>query len=189
MNGKRMFYNKFVGVFLALSVLLIITLSILGCAKDTVLSLTPPVVLPFAVQKAGNKVETELRIVDHREYIFSLCFNYKEGDQLDRERVKKLVGDNYADKNGDPGIQTPLKLKITALQSTGENVIIEKDISDIRLRSWGGDSFSKHIDYIIMKPGHYRVSVESLKDSPELIGTEIFLTIGIYPKSTPSLKN
>ena len=44
---------------------------------------------PFEVQKAGNKVEVEFRTVEHRGYLFDLRLMYKEGDQEDRERVKK----------------------------------------------------------------------------------------------------
>ena len=147
-----------------------------ACAKDAQ-SPKPPIVLPFAVEKAGNKVETEMRIVEHREYTFSLQFSYKEGDQADRARVKRLVGDDMQDKNGDPGIPTPLKLKVSVIEPAGGRVIVDKEIQKLRLRSWGGDSFDKHIDYIKLEPGHYRVSIESLQDAPDLTGIPVALVI------------
>lgn len=155
-----------------------------ACARDAQPP-KPPIVLPFAVQKAGNKVETEMRIVEHREYIFSLRFSYKKSDQTDRARVKKLVGDDYQDKNGNPGIPTPLKLKISAIEPTGERIIVDKEVLELRLRSWGGEFFDKHIDYIKLLPGNYRVSVESLQDAPELVGIPTALRIGYMAKSTP----
>lgn len=152
-----------------------------ACAQNT-LPPKPPLILPFAVQKAGNKVETDLRIVEENEYIFSLRFGFKKGDRADRTRVKKLVGDDYQDKYGDPGVPTPLRLKISVIEPAGERVAVEKEVSDLRLRSWGGDSFDKHIDYIQLKPGLYRVSVENLQDAPELLGVQTSLGIGYYHK-------
>lgn len=156
---------------------------ITACA-DRMQSHKLPLSLPFEV-KAGSKVETKLQIEDHREYIFSLRFDYKENDLNDRARVKKLVGDDGQRKDGDPGIPTPLKLKILAIDAAGERLIHEQNIPLLRLRSWGTGHFSRHIAYIKLKPGNYQVSVESLKDAPELAGTPIALNIGFYAKSTP----
>lgn len=154
-----------------------------ACAKEAQPP-KPPLTLPFAVQKAGSKVETDLRIVEYRPYYFSLRFNFKEGDRADRARVNKLVGDDYQDKYGDPGVPTPLKLKISVIEPAGERVIVDKEVSGLRLRSWGADNFDKHIDMIKLKPGIYRVSIESLQDAPELIGTPIALRIYYDPNST-----
>lgn len=157
---------------------------LMACANDAQ-SPKPPLILPFEVQKAGSKVETELEVIEHREYIFSLRFGFKKNDEVDRARVKKLVGDDGQLKNGDPGIPTPLRFKINVIDATGERPMLEQEISELRLRSWGGDSFDKHIAYVILEPGHYRISIESLKDAPELVGTPIALGIGFYAKSTP----
>jgi hypothetical protein len=156
---------------------------ITACA-DRMQPLKPPLSLPFEV-KAGSKVETKLQIEDNREYIFSLRFDYKKDDLEDRARVKKLVGDDGQRKDGDPGISTPLKLQIYYIDAAGEKLIHERDIPVLRLRSWGAGHFSKHIAYINLKPGNYQVSVESLRDAPELAGTPIALSIGFYAKSTP----
>ena len=135
----------------------------------------PPIALPFMVQVEGSKIQTELQVVEHREYIFSLEFKFKENDAADRARVKKLVGEDGQDKNGDPGIPTPLKLTINAIDTTGEKPILEREFSELRLRSWGGDSFDKHIAYVTLQPGRYRISALSLKGAPELVGTPVAL--------------
>lgn len=146
-----------------------------ACAKNT-LPPKPPLILPFAVQKAGNKVETDLRIVEHREYTFSLQFTFKEDDQEDRVRVKKLVGSAWKDE-GDTGIPTPLKLKVSVIEPAGERVIVDKEVPELRLRSWGGNFFQKHIDYVTLEPGLHRVSVVSLQDAPDLTGIPMALII------------
>jgi len=73
------------------------------------------------------------------------------------------------DKNGDPGIPTPLKLKVSVIEPAGGRVIVDKEIQKLMLRSWVGDSFDKHIDYIKLEPGHYRVSCGEEGAQVELI--------------------
>lgn len=170
---------------LSLALVLLAFISCLTACANSAKQARPPISLPFQVGKAGSLVEAKVGIVEHREYIFSLRFGYKKNDPSDRARVKKLVGDDGQVKGGDPGIPTPLRLKISVIDSRGERSITEQDIPELRLRSWGSDHFNKHIAYVILKPGHYRVSVESLKDAPELLGTPTAFAIGFYAKATP----
>ena len=149
-----------------------------ACAKSN---------FPFEVQKAGNKVEIEYRVVKHEFYYFNLRLMYKEGDQEDRARVRKLAGSYEKDKNGkliEPGIPIVLRFKINVIDSAGERPMLEQEIPVLGLTSWGGDSFSKQIAGVPLKPGRYRISVESLRDVPELVGTPVIFSIGIDAKST-----
>lgn len=155
-----------------------------ACADNPELP-RPPITLPFEVQKSGARVDSDLLVVEHREYLFSLAFRFDEKNSTDRSRVKKLVGDDGQNKDGDPGVSTPLRLKIILIGSGGEESVFDQEIQYLRLRSWGGNSFSKHIAYVVLKPGHYRIGVQSLKDVPELEGTKIDFTVGFYAKSTP----
>jgi hypothetical protein len=155
-----------------------------ACTENAELS-RPPITLPFEVQKAGAEVESDVQVVEHREYIFSLVFRFDEKNPVDRSRVKKLVGDDGQNKDGDPGISTPLRLKITLIGSGSEEPVFDQEIQSLRLRSWGGNFFSKHIAYVRLKPGHYRIRVQSLKDVPELGGTKTDFAVGYYAKSTP----
>ncbi len=172
-------YNSLVFLELSFCAGLIIFPWLSACTKDAYPP-SPPISLPFAVHKAGTLVETEMRIIEHREYIFSLCFTYKEKDQVDRARVKKLVGYQY--KNSDTGVATPLRLKISVINQAGEKVIVDKEVLELRLRTWGGGWFEKHIDYIKLMPGDYRVSVTSLTNIPELADETIALSIRYHPK-------
>jgi hypothetical protein len=92
-----------------------------GCAND--LPPKPPIKLPFEVQKAGSRAETEMRVVERRNYIFSLGFSCKKGYWEDYARVKKLLGDNRRNiqtgKWVDTGIPTPLKFKISIIDAAG----------------------------------------------------------------------
>lgn len=148
----------------------------------------PPLSLPFEVQKAGNKVETELRVVEHRGYIFALLFMYKKDDQEDRARVRKLAGEYEKNQNGEliePGVPILLRLKIDVIDDSGVKTMLEQEISELRMTSYGAVSFNKRISAVPLKPGHYRISVESLKDVPELLGTPVIFQIGRDPKTLP----
>ncbi len=149
-----------------------------GCAQTGQLP-KPPISLPFEIQKAGSRVEMDIRIVSAIEYRFSLLYLYNQNDPLDIQRVRKLAGYANLDK---PGVPVLLRLNIRLVDSTGKKLILEQDVSDIRVVAAGAGSYTKKIIYLNLAPGHYRVSIESLKDVPELIGTPVEFLIAFNPK-------
>jgi hypothetical protein len=159
--------------------LLSIVLGLQACTKDEGFP-KPPLILPLSLEKAGSKIETDLRVVDHNIYYFSLNFSYKEKDEVDRARVKILIGGNEIDKYGKalhPGVPTPVILRVSAIEAGQENAIYSKEINPI-LTSWGADSFGKTIGFTELKPGLYKVQLENLRSSPEFNGTPVYLGIG-----------
>ena len=143
----------------------------------------PPIRLPFAVEKAGAKIDIEIEIVDYRGYTFTLDFMFKEDDQADWTRVKKLVGDRpHNDTNdGEPGIPTPLRFSIRRIEANGgEQVVFDQQYTHLRLMSGGMWSFGKNLAPPLMplKPGCYRIHLESLAEVPELVGTPVFFVMG-----------
>lgn len=151
-----------------------------ACAKD-VGPPQPPINLRFEVQKAGNRAETEMRIVEEKGYWFDLVYRYQQGDMADAERVRKLAGYSDLDKDNKllrPGVSTPLRFKLHIIDGTGERLMLEQEISELRTTSYGSGRYTKQITSpLVLKPGRYRVSVESLNDVPELIGTTVELQI------------
>lgn len=142
----------------------------------------PPVLIPFALQKSGGKVETLFRITEERLYSFNLRYMSKEGDQLDSFRVRKLVGGSTRDKNGvliDPGVPHSLRLIVNETESTGEKALIDEifQIHKLGLFSHGAGSFTKEITAARLKKGHYKATVISLQDVPELDGTLINFSV------------
>ena len=140
----------------------------------------PPIKFPFAVEKAGGKIETELRITEKNIYAFDLDFMYKENDQTDLARVRKLIGMTVTDKTGkliDPGVPIFLSLKIYRLEAQGESLVIAKESSEQRSEALGADQVSKTILDIPLDIGHYKICIENLKDVPELTGTKIYFNI------------
>lgn len=140
----------------------------------------PPLIFPFAVQRAGSKIETELRIVEKRLYTIKLLFMFKDGDQEDYARVRKLAGDSAIDKSRklvDPGIPILLRLKIIQIDAQGQKLLFEKESSEQPCYATGTGRISKRIEDIKLDVGHYKISVENLKDVPELEGTKINFVI------------
>ena len=162
-----------------LAVIMVMLFCFVGCVAA---GPRPPIELPFAVHQAGAMVSTELRIVEGRKYPFELKFMYNEKDKADQERVRKLVGswgvNKVTGKSIEPGIQIPLKITIHVIESSGERIFLEKEILVGDVHAHGINYFTRNIDRIQFPPGLYRVTVQSLKDIPELVNTKVIL--GIY---------
>lgn len=150
-----------------------------ACANDAQ-SPKPPLILPFEVQKAGNKVELELRIVERQTYTFELQYFYKKNDQADRAKAWQLAGGSIKDKTGkwiETGAPLRLKLKIIRSLEGNEQFQFEENISNPRLSSWGSDSLNANLANVLLGPGIYKVSVENLSDAPKFQGMKIGLRI------------
>ena len=101
----------------------------------------------------------------------------------DKRRVRKLVGDGLSTRpdgtrvlsSKNPGISVPIKLKIFTNEEGVEKLVYDKE-TEPYLFSWGR-TFNKIIVSEKMAKGNYKIIAETIKDSPELIGTKI--TFGI----------
>ncbi|MDA8124875.1 MAG: DUF5625 family protein [Deltaproteobacteria bacterium] len=164
-----------------LTIIMIILACLAGCRAA---GPRPPIELPFVIHQAGTSVSTELRILEEREYPFMLKFMFRANDKADHERVRKLVGEYQKDRQGyfmKPGIQTPLKVTINVIDSSGERLFLEKEYMTMGMYSGPAANFyDRKIDFIKLTPGLYRVTVQSLKSTPELMNTEVIL--GIYSR-------
>jgi hypothetical protein len=92
-----------------------------------------------------------------------------------------MTGRGSIDENGkpvEPGVPILLRLKIDVLDDSGIQPMLDRKISELRRTSHRADFFGKQIAVVNLKPGRYKISVESLKDVPELIGTPVVLHIG-----------
>jgi len=141
----------------------------------------PPIELPFAVHQAGAAVSTELRIVKDREYPLYLKFMYNQKEHADQERVRKLIGSGRHTADGifvEPGIPIPLKITVSIIESSGERILLEKEVLTKGETGHGVNYFDRKIGYIHLPQGLCRVKVQCSKDNPELVDTKVIL--GIY---------
>ena len=182
----KQYESQVIRQFKSLSVVMLTFFSFFATDANTADLPKPPLSVPFSVQKMGSKVETELQIVEHRSYFFDLQLMFKETEE-DRKRVRKLAGDVMIDKNGkaiEPGVPIVLKFKVSEIDTSGEALILEQKFADLKLVSSSANSFNKRIATVILKPGKYRVSVESLKSIPDLVGTPVVFRIGRNAKTS-----
>jgi hypothetical protein len=122
-----------------------------------------------------------LVLVEAHRYWFNLKLTYKEGDKADRERVRKLVG-SWGKKRGtrrsiEAGILIPLKITISVSDSSGAHPVLEKEVLVGDVYAYGNNYFLREIEYIEIPAGRCRITVQSLKNIPELAYTEVILRI------------
>lgn len=142
---------------------------------------TPPISLPFEVQKSGAKIDTAFRIEEQRKYSFDLLFRCRMVDPINYAHVRELVGESginkITGKQVAPGIPIPLRIRLMQTTTSGEKIILDKEVSELTLYGASAEYFYKEIVSLHVPPGSYRVSIESLKDAPELQGTQIEFAI------------
>jgi hypothetical protein len=169
------------------SALVIIPLS--SACADGVQLLTPPFDVPFEAQKAGSIFTSELRLVEHRSYVFALFIKAKKGTSMeDARRLIELAGSDARYKNGKPlsyGVSMPVKLTVSLIDPSGEKVIYDKEIQQEDKIGAGVMGIEKVIDVIDLRPGHYKVSVQSLKDTPEYSENPVTFGVVSWPNTNP----
>lgn len=127
----------------------------------TTISLTPFVNIPKIVK---------FHIKEDQIYEMDVAFSYKEDDQQDRSRIKKIVDEKS-------NTQTPSSLVYikASLYQKHENTLLHlKEINfsskEKEINSWTGSAFFKEIDYFRLKEGFYElhlkdVSIEKILES------------------------
>lgn len=155
---------------------------------------TKPV--PSSVQiklsEKGVIADFNLKIKKHLPYWFTMEFGYPENDQVERARLRKLLGDNARDKLGrpvDPGVNTPINLTIFELCKDGSEVEIYSQDLDPILTSWGGGYFGKNIGWHVLTPGNYKVRLVNNRATQEFSSVPISLEIWTTPKSNFDAEN
>jgi hypothetical protein len=142
----------------------------------------PDISLPFAVHKAGTTLTTEFetREKEHTGYRLELIFFIQgASDGVDGKRVRKLVGDYSTNADRQvikSGIPIHMKINVRAIDASGKelNVIVNKEVVlDEGAYASGGSCLYKEIYAVVLPPGHYRVTIKSLKDIPELANTSV----------------
>lgn len=156
-----------------------------ACSGKTT-TLKPPVKIPFLVERAGSRVQIEITISEYRDYWFNLQFPYKTDDNADFLRIRQLTGSFEKDRDGklvSSGVPLQIRLSIVGQNSAHEEVQYEKT-SEPFLASYGGGYVTKRIDEVLLKPGRYVVSAESLLDAQEFNGGHAEFSVTWHPKSS-----
>lgn len=165
----------------------LVSLLWLSACSDTEKLPQPPLSFLFDTQKAGFKIETDIRVVDYNSYEFGFKLGFKKGDAADRERVKKLAGDfgrNKAGKLIQPGVPIPLRIRIEARKPSTLESVFEREFLEEEMYATGDTYFRTAITNVKLRPGTYHLVIENLKEVLELKSTPVTLTITADPKSS-----
>ncbi|SOY60602.1 conserved hypothetical protein, putative exported protein [Cupriavidus taiwanensis] len=143
---------------------------------------TPPFTVPLDPSSAGSRIEREFRIPERQLYAFIVGFKYRERDQADRARARRLSGSYERDKNGKiitPGVAFSLRVTVVKTSPEGESTVIDREINveEIALFSWSKDEFDKEMAALPLEKGRYRIVVETTKAAPEMKGAPIILSV------------
>jgi hypothetical protein len=169
-----------------IAVFLLLSPWVTACAAlSTASPPTPVVKFPFDVSKRDSTVYQEFRIREYRSYYFALRFDYF--GLADEHRVlEQLVGDG---SRKYPGIDIPIRIKIFKLDNENlppaliyDNTISTKHyyVHGFERKQTDGN-YCREIIAIDLKPGIYKVEVNTIEDRPEFSGTPSYLRIGWHP--------
>lgn len=137
----------------------------------------PPLFVPFAVERAGNRISFDMIITEAHIYSIQLRYLYEKGD---RDRVWKLVGGSIKDESGkwiELGAPVTLHINVTQTENDAALTKLDEQVIAPRLSSSGDGVLNAKIDDIQLAPGRYTITAESLKDAPELASFTTQLSI------------
>ena len=134
---------------------------------------------------AGVAADFRFEVKKHLPYWYSISFGFPENDQIERARIRKLLGGNLIDKNGkplEPGTPTPINLTIFAICKNGKEIAVYSQDVDPILTSWGQNNFVKNIGKQILTSGIYRAHLINKRASPEFSSIPINFEISMSAK-------
>ena len=123
----------------------------------------------------------DFEVTKHWVYYFQVSFKFSEDNQIERSRIRKIIGGYELDKNKapiEPGILTPLSLMVYK-KNTGATTVVYKKSMTPFLTGWGGNDFIKIIGYCDLAPGKYTISLQSHAQPKEYESIPTFFVIGM----------
>lgn len=149
----------------------------------------PPLTIPIAVHRKGEVIDTTMRIVEHRDYEFGFRFRFKKNDIQDENRVLGLIHAYPRDITG-PMInrnQIPLSLKIWQITEGTERPVFDRHLDGFPgpRGGTGSDFHIRNLTEVELRPGLYRMRVETLKDLPELATVDTEFRVGWFYNARP----
>lgn len=149
-----------------------------GC---TAWSSNSSLTVPFPIGKIGATVTTKFLVRERQTYAFTLRYEYKENDQVDRARVWKLSGGSIRESPGkwvEPGAPLKIRVNVSEQVDGGERLVTEKIVERPRLSSWGAANLDAELIAVTLARGNYVVTAVSLDEAPSFVGARTSLFIG-----------
>ena len=137
--------------------------------------------VPFPIGKVGAAATAEFHVRERQTYAFTLRYEYKEHDQIDRAQVWRLAGGAELERPGkwvEPGASLKIRVSVSQREGGGERPITERVVERPRLSSWGATDLNAELIAVTLSPGSYVVTAVSLDEAPSFVGARTSLFIG-----------
>ncbi len=139
---------------------------------------TPYYTMPIDLSKAGNIVETNIRI--DKQYSVEILLDYYSYSRLSKEKKLKENHDKYVHimekyfgKNKPLPI-FPIKLTVLKYEKTGTSIVVDKTYYTNSRTT----TSSRLIDELkLQEDGKYHIKIETVKDYPELSYLDVIVEI------------
>jgi hypothetical protein len=140
-------------------------LTLSGCAT---LNPTIPIEIPIDLSKAGSVAEAEFWVSQDDRIQISLYFLFKNPNE-DGKYLYEILG-----PNNTPGVKIPLKIRLEKQISSKQNeLILEKTYISEGVTGTSSNFLRRSIDTISIKPGSYRLRLENLQSTLQLIKNKV----------------
>jgi hypothetical protein len=137
----------------------------------------PPLEVPFSLDRGGECLEFEIRIVKKYTYTFGLGFIVNRNNPSDWSRVLKITGSAarsiYTGKYVNLGEPLNLRLQVNSIDKNTTPFVFDKTESQILKYATGGAYIKKMIVNLLLEPGLYKVRLDNLLAAPAIKGTPI----------------
>lgn len=142
-----------------------------------------PISVPFAVEKAGTRLTCEVIIEDEGGYGVYLSY-FHNSSREDRDRVLRIAGGYEYSKSmnvwQDEGRGGPMIVRYILKSLDSGQILRDEVIEHPRIQFWDAERKDAVLDAFDLTPGRYEVTVESLKDVPEMATVRTDLKVGPY---------
>lgn len=156
-------------------------LVILMIASCTTWSKNTSLTVPFPIGKVGTATTAEFLVVEQQTYAFTLRYEYKKDDKVDRAQVWKLAGGSELESTGKwavPGARLKIQVRVSQRENGGERLITEKIVETPKLSSWGATDLNAELIAVTLSPGNFVVTAMSLDEAPSFVGARTSLHVG-----------
>ena len=156
--------------------LILLLCAVTACSSDRP---RPPVSFPFSVLEKGAMLVEEIEVIEYRPYVFELTFESPDGQDIPRIR-RLLIGDGRPENSG---VTLPIKMIVWNLGNESQSPIFEQLINTRGANSWSSTDISRHVGYVSLRPGTYRIQVTNVEAKAEFENIRVKFLVGIPPKS------
>lgn len=142
-----------------------------------------PISVPFAVHKAGTRLTCEVVIEDEGGYGVYLSY-LNNGTKEDSKRVLRIADGYKYDASSDVWIDMgeggPMIVRYILKSLDSGQILRDEVIEHPDIWSWDGERRNAVLGAFSLLPGRYEVTIESLKDVPEMATVRTELKVGPY---------